>query len=642
MRLLTWNPRALSIESKYFPDSSDIPPYAILSHTWDPLSEVSFQELGNPKSFSKPGYDKIRQTASLAKTGDKDNPLEWCWVDTCCIDKTSSAELTEAINSMFKWYARAAVCYVYLYDYDSRKDPERSTLGDCLWFTRGWTLQELIAPRNVVFFDKEWREIGTKIDLSREISKITGIPEDLLRGETYVEEYSVAKRMSWASLRQTTREEDMAYCLLGLFNVNMSLLYGEGKEKAFYRLQKECIQLEADLSIFAWTSDDDTKEYAPILAKSPSQFKNCGKLSVRLENTIYRKLTMNPRGIEKIVSWIHYPDHEDDAYRCILDIFCTEDGTNQPAGVSVRKIAGGVYARYKPWMLVKVSEDSLVRRPWRDTNRMLVEGVTLATSFPERFPFGMRENRNPVTGNRHCALRVNIESDGDGILKGHHYRVLPRSHWDVHDRVAFCSAQHSKSWAAFFVRGVACVTKDFCVPVSFFLGCTRWNVGRPQIILASLHGLDRQKTINLEAKLHSLLFENSREALATMTGYLDGRAGIDDYNDGKTERAVITVLESQVVARDLIQGQVSTDEENGDEAGWGPGIVTFGGEFGANFYDPWHSKLPTDIGEHKKVRIQVAVELKKEEDPTICFAPIFRLDVRLSFVGERPAFRHML
>jgi len=170
----------------------------------------------------------------------------------CCIDKTSSAELSEAINSMFRWYQKASVCYAYLADVlkdtDPDKDPEEFSRSR--WFTRGWTLQELVAPKNVVFYSRSWKNIGTKERLCNTISTITGIDIDTLLGEdvTFV---SVANKMSWASGRRTTRTEDMAYCLLGIFDVNMPLLYGEGK-KAFLRLQEEILRSSYDHSLFAW------------------------------------------------------------------------------------------------------------------------------------------------------------------------------------------------------------------------------------------------------------------------------------------------------------------------------------------------------------------------------------------------------
>lgn len=201
--------------------------------------------------MDKTGYLKI--TASC-KQAERDG-WEYVWIDTCCIDKTSSAELSEAINSMFRWYQRAQICYAYMVDVDIHpslpevEDPNQlKSFRRSRWFTRGWTLQELLAPGNVIFFDREWRTIGNKSDLRRDVSSATSIQSRYI---VFPKEASVAAKMSWASKRSTTRAEDWAYCLLGLFDVNMPLLYGEGHE-AFIRLQHEIFRVNPDESLFAW------------------------------------------------------------------------------------------------------------------------------------------------------------------------------------------------------------------------------------------------------------------------------------------------------------------------------------------------------------------------------------------------------
>ncbi|KAH7419451.1 heterokaryon incompatibility protein-domain-containing protein, partial [Cadophora sp. MPI-SDFR-AT-0126] len=226
----------------------DTPPYAILSHTWG-AEEVSFQDmlsLQNPVNQTA-GYHKIEQCCAQAlKDGH-----EYAWVDTCCIDKTNSAELSEAINSMFRWYQVADECYAHLEDIEPGSD--LSLLGESRWFTRGWTLQELIAPSSVIFFDRLWLKIGDKFTLSEIIESQTGIPFDILLAyESVFMDYSIAQVMSWASKRCTTRGEDRAYSLLGLFQVSMPMLYGEGSVQAFRRLQLEIIKTSIDHSIFAW------------------------------------------------------------------------------------------------------------------------------------------------------------------------------------------------------------------------------------------------------------------------------------------------------------------------------------------------------------------------------------------------------
>jgi NACHT domain/Heterokaryon incompatibility protein (HET) len=231
----------------------DIPPYAILSHTWGAdTEEVTFEDLTDGTSKSKAGYNKIRFCGEQARRDD----LQYIWVDTCCIDKSSSAELTEAINSMFRWYREAAKCYVYLSDvskgnYDHLpRSIWKSAFRGSRWFARGWTLQELIAPTSVEFYSSEGMRLGDKRSMEQQIHEITSIPVRALRGNP-LSDFSFEERLSWAIKRETTREEDKAYSLLGIFDIYMPLIYGEGGESAFKRLRtsvqmvnedQECIQ----------------------------------------------------------------------------------------------------------------------------------------------------------------------------------------------------------------------------------------------------------------------------------------------------------------------------------------------------------------------------------------------------------------
>ncbi|KAI0418623.1 heterokaryon incompatibility protein-domain-containing protein [Xylaria grammica] len=232
-----------------------VPPYAIFSHTWGE-EEVSFKDMLKGRAPGLKGYEKILGCCKQAQF----DGFEYVWIDTCCIDKRSSAELSEAINSMYRWYKEAKICYTYLEDVSwpagSRLDRARPNEGlpssflTSRWFSRGWTLQELIAPRTLVFYSKEWSSIGSRHSLQDTIVKITGISAQAFGCN--LDGISVAEKMSWASKRETTRVEDKAYCLLGLFDVSMPLIYGEG-EKAFRRLQEEIIKESDDETIFAWT-----------------------------------------------------------------------------------------------------------------------------------------------------------------------------------------------------------------------------------------------------------------------------------------------------------------------------------------------------------------------------------------------------
>jgi hypothetical protein len=258
--------------------STQIPEYAILSHVWG-LEEVSFQDMTGDRGLAerKEGFLKVRDSCAQARR----DGYGYIWIDTCCIDKTSSTELSEAINSMYAWYRDSAVCYACLSDvYGDPKAHGRNSFQQSRWFTRGWTLQELLAPSRIQFFNQYWEPIGTKTDLTDGISDITNIDLYALKGGD-LKRLSIARRMSWASNRQTTRVEDTAYCLLGIFDINMPLLYGEGS-KAFIRLQEEIMKVSDDQSLFAWrdpampTYHDDYPEASKpqgLLAPYPELFR---------------------------------------------------------------------------------------------------------------------------------------------------------------------------------------------------------------------------------------------------------------------------------------------------------------------------------------------------------------------------------
>jgi hypothetical protein len=264
------------------------PIYAALSHTWGD-EEVSFQDWDRPDRDKMKGFRKILGCCEQAR---KDG-IEWVWVDTCCIDKRNSAELSEAINSMFLLYWYSEVCYVFLEDVLPWKGlgaPEEQ-LRKARWFTRGWCLQELIAPMKLEFYANDWSEIGTKWSLANLISDITHIPGQALVTRK-VDEYSAVQKMSWAAKRKTKKLEDEAYCLLGLFGIQMPLLYGEGR-LAFVRLQTEIILKTEDYSLLLWTADDaaglDQQSFS-ALSPSPSLFHPLGPMLSTGERCDYREM----------------------------------------------------------------------------------------------------------------------------------------------------------------------------------------------------------------------------------------------------------------------------------------------------------------------------------------------------------------
>ena len=266
--------------------------YVALSHVWNER-EDSFQDLQRYHNESQAGKrphdrvsEKIRMCCEVAaKDGHK-----WVWIDTCCIDKTSSAELTEAINSMFRYYALSKLCYAFLRDVPTEAFHDRSSASfeNSEWHRRGWTLQELVAPRTVLFLSSSWECVGSKADLAEELERITSIPSGILRLELRPTDMSIAQRMSWAARRQTTRTEDEAYCLLGIFDITMPTLYGEGR-KAFRRLQEEIMKVSPDTTLFAWGSigsmqevvhhfPDDQGLNAPLFAISPRDYQASGNV----------------------------------------------------------------------------------------------------------------------------------------------------------------------------------------------------------------------------------------------------------------------------------------------------------------------------------------------------------------------------
>ncbi|PIL27031.1 hypothetical protein GSI_10170 [Ganoderma sinense ZZ0214-1] len=245
-------------ELRWFTEAGSVPGgYAILSHTWG-TDEQTLQDVRainkryessgkNPRDFVS---SKIRNCCLLAEK----YRYRWVWIDSCCIDKTSSTELSEAINSMFKWYWQAEVCFAFLADVPSEDDlrAKDSAFRKSRWHKRAWTLQELIAPAVVIFFSNHWVQLGTKAELAELLEEVTRIPQCILTRQEYYHHTSVANRMSWAANRMTTRVEDQAYCLMGLFNVNMTVIYGEGT-RAFRRLQHKIMKHGfSDMSLFAW------------------------------------------------------------------------------------------------------------------------------------------------------------------------------------------------------------------------------------------------------------------------------------------------------------------------------------------------------------------------------------------------------
>ncbi|KPM37815.1 hypothetical protein AK830_g8736 [Neonectria ditissima] len=403
MRML--NTKTIQLES-FLGDEDDIPPYAILSHTWG-KREILFQDF-KEKTLNRLERERAFAKVELSCDRARYDGFKYIWIDTCCIDKSSSAELSEAINSMFKWYMQSSICYVFLEDFVAEHPsvqpfdigPQLQDFFRCRWFTRGWTLQELIAPRMVEFFDRDWNLLGKRDgDLLNHLCRRTGIQpqvfsehrcdckrrRSLIRngrcGFCYVQDelpqildtFAVSTKMSWASNRVTTRKEDAAYCLLGLFDVNVPLLYGEGT-KAFLRLQHAIIRQSQDQSILLWRSDRHGD--VGCLDSSPESFESPMSISRRpVRGAASKSFEPNfgslvPVEITDLVlkanMWICPCEVGDygqqpkgsvpkgSIWAGLLDVFLDDDHFIRPA-IFLRHMGGNLYCRVNSHIALPVS-----------------------------------------------------------------------------------------------------------------------------------------------------------------------------------------------------------------------------------------------------------------------------------------------
>jgi hypothetical protein len=401
------------------------------SHTWEDGEEVSFKDMSDPSRNNKKGYRKIEMTRRMAS----DAGLSYAWIDTCCIDKSSSAELTEAINSMYRWYQRADICYAFLRDLSASGSLDTDLQG-CRWFKRGWTLQELIAPKDIDFFDEDWNNRGSKRDLVDVLSRITGINARILRHSQRLSSLAVAQKMSWAAGRETTRIEDIAYCLLGLFDVNMPLLYGE-EEKAFRRLQEEIIKSTADYSVFAWTwrtppDPKHTKEpkarvFCGILAEKPLYFADCTSFA-REPNHRQGEFSISNMGVKTQVQILSKPIPGKRAYRYVLPLDCSW-ASQKFLGVSLRKCGPNQFVRENPWNLVEYTERLFPNAP---TDKYLLTELPDVNLRPESQSDSQTPNMNlSIADTRSHVLQVGLP------LEMEIYDAWPWSRFDDEDQLFF-------------------------------------------------------------------------------------------------------------------------------------------------------------------------------------------------------------
>jgi len=426
----------------------EFPDYAILSHTWVPDEEISFQDvqvLNHSKRSvreaqavaaikAKSGYAKLASSASYVSS----HGFQYIWIDTCCIDKTSSAELSEAINSMYRWYQQASLCFVYLQDVMKEYEGESAddfynTCRESRWFTRGWTLQELIAPEDVVFCDSKWKYLGSKEHdrhIQRALSLITGVDVRVLDGSLKPSEIGVAERMKWAARRQTTRLEDKAYCLMGIFDVNMPLLYGEG-ERAFIRLQEQILSASDDQSIFLWIHSaakvvDRPAQFHGLLADSPEVFANViehyrplppamtrGTMTWQVTNQGLRVTLL----LRPIASGKHQEQHEE--YYAVLECTARDgDETYWSPTIRLRRLYGDQFARVDSYFVATVPTPSF------DGEAKSSELDSWETIFVKRLPQYAIADCLVSFEN----VRSLEESDEDSCLIED---VWPSKHWDA-------------------------------------------------------------------------------------------------------------------------------------------------------------------------------------------------------------------
>lgn len=347
MRLINTNTHLI----EKFDDPSNVPDsgYAILSHTWTikPDKELELEDIrtaGNndAKANLVKANTKTRETCSLAQT----SAYSYAWIDTICIDQNSSSDKSEAINAMYRYYQDAKICFTHLFDVDghgitltdlnpNKPDTDdmkavRKEFTNARWFKRGWTLQELLAPPRLRFYDKNWNLLGSRNDLCNTIAGITRIEPEVLQDAQQMWACSIAKRMSWAAGRKTRRPEDKAYSLLGIFGVNMPMIYGEG-DRAFIRLQEEIIKISDDQSLFTWSISEDRNNSA-LLARSPDPFEGCTNITRELLRTGNYPYSVNNRGISMQLSLTCWSA---DVY--IAPINCTRQPTQQQSGRQHKK-----------------------------------------------------------------------------------------------------------------------------------------------------------------------------------------------------------------------------------------------------------------------------------------------------------------
>jgi hypothetical protein len=454
-------------------------PFAILSHTWD-SEEVNFQAFNDTATrTAAKGWTKIEQTCREAQRCG----FDYVWIDSCCIDKTNHAELSESINSMFQWYSEAELCLVYFADFDANAtDIERDTMLLCArWFSRGWTMQEIIAARAANFYDRAWCQFGTRESLRDVLASITNIdveiftpPQgpDAMSTRDLLDTIPVGRRMSWAASRQTTRPEDVAYCLIGLFQVNMPMLYGEGGEQAFIRLQEEIMRDRNDLSLFAWRAKDSSTQRG-ILARSPDEFVGLSSLKFEQDIKFNPDFAMSNKGL-RINTFLKLAGDKFPG-EVIMPLHCyTEEPMGEAVpqtGVFLKHEGASVYIRTRPQSFALLTDAT----PVSSSNTIFISkrvrraGTTAVNS----------ESAN-TKGSNLGAVYFAVPGMNAHVESGHHIgaalvEVEPKDLWDAHNNVFLTrDMRHFTAFLRFQIRGLNDFGGEFVVVYGFTENVSPW------------------------------------------------------------------------------------------------------------------------------------------------------------------------
>jgi hypothetical protein len=256
--------------SPNFDDPAKLVKYAILSHRWLDEGEPTYKEMKSRNARGR-GYQKLKRFCKEAL----DYEVEFAWSDTCCINKDSSTELDESIRSMFRWYRNSEICLIHLAQSEVIED-----MMDDGWMGRGWTLQELLAPRRIKIFDKNWMPMtdgrnDKETNVTWTLARATGIPRPVIQSFE-PSPHRVDERMIWAAKRITSRDEDVAYSLMGIFDVSLQIAYGEGGDRAFCRLI-EAIMQAGDHSVLNWVGEAAKHHSSTAIPRSPQGFLDRGR-----------------------------------------------------------------------------------------------------------------------------------------------------------------------------------------------------------------------------------------------------------------------------------------------------------------------------------------------------------------------------